>query len=473
MKTDLMLEPGDAALDSGELALLVSRKIAAVPYNDSSMATVAEFVYNALNEKDVFTLVLSWWLRDQGYDEEVAVQRAEKAFLIASRKPACPYPPSPSDQKSGGASVEEQADNVGGRVAEDSVIAGVSVEPTMAASPSIFDKFALNNKLGEIDALAVDHKPLFSSIALMGQLSIYYGPPNSGKTLIILALIIAALQAGLIDKGSLYYINADDTAAGLAEKIRIANEFGLLMLADSYSGFVAAELEDMLRKLADENVAAGKIIVLDTVTKFVNVLDATKTRRFMTAVRRFVARGGTVIGLAHTNKNPDARGKQVYRGTSDIINDADCVYVLSVLRDENRERVVVFENQKRRGDVKQVAGYCYTTADGISYHERLASVEEVDPTALDEVRAEEVRLDDTKLIGVVVACIQAGVTTKMLLADAAAKRAQVSKRAAIKVIDRYTGDDPTTCHWRYRVHERGAKVFELLPPAGTPEGERR
>jgi hypothetical protein len=459
---DATVLSSDIPHDAAEKMQWVMQRIAAIPFSAESLPSVAHFAYKVFDGCDDGIEALWWWRKSQGFEDDGSFRRdLEILWRSLARTPDTSNPLDPSDREVGAVTIVSNVDRAKSREMEES--AGVSVEPTTAAAPSILDKYALNHQLSEIDALAVEHKPILGSFALMGQSTVIYGAPNSGKTLIVLAAIIAALRAGMIDEGSLYYVNTDDTAAGLAEKIRIANEFRFLMLAEGFSGFVAVELEDMLLNLADENTAAGKIVVLDTVTKFVDVLNAGKARAFMKAVRRFVTKGGTVIGLAHNNKNPDAKGKPVYRGTSDIINDADCAYVLSICNDDGRERVVLFENRKRRGDVKLVTGYRYITADSISYHERLASVEEVDPNSLDEMRAEEVRQDDTKLIDVIATCIQSGVTTKMLLADAAAKRALVSKRTAIKVIERYTGDDPATCWWRFRVHERGAKVFELLP----------
>jgi KaiC/GvpD/RAD55 family RecA-like ATPase len=451
----------------------VMQQISSTPFSTESLPSVARFVYHVFDGCDDGVEVLWWWRKNHGFEDDGSFRRElEILWLSLAVTPDTSNSLALSDRGIGAADVVTEEGSAEIREMEDGDIAGVNIEPTTAAAPSILDRYALNHQLSEIDALAVESKLILGAFALLGQSTVIYGAPNSGKTLIVLALIIAALRAGLIDKGSLYYVNTDDTAAGLAEKIRIANEFGFLMLAEGFSGFVADALEDMLLNLAEENAAVGKIVVLDTVTKFVNVLDAGRSRRFMKAVRRFVARGGTVICLAHNNKNPDAKGKPVYRGTSDIINDADCAYVLSIGNDDGRERVVLFENRKRRGDVKLVTGYRYITADNISYHERLASVEEVDPNSLDEMRAEEVRQDDTKLIDAIATCIRSGVTTKMLLAEAAAKRALVSKRTAIKVIERYTGDDPATCWWRFRVHERGAKVFELLSLEDTPAAHR-
>jgi hypothetical protein len=52
----------------------------------------------------------------------------------------------------------------------------------------------------------------------------------------------------------------------------------------------------------------------------------------------------------------------------------------------------------------------------------------------------------------------------MLLAEAAAERAGVSKRKALQIIEKYTGDSPSEHRWTFTVGARGAKVYVLLTP---------
>jgi hypothetical protein len=60
----------------------------------------------------------------------------------------------------------------------------------------------------------------------------------------------------------------------------------------------------------------------------------------------------------------------------------------------------------------------------------------------------------------------------MKLALEAGERAKVSKRAAMQVLEKYTGDDISKHRWKFVVRERGAKVYELLSrpenPPSTP-----
>jgi len=330
------------------------------------------------------------------------------------------------------------------------------------------DRYTLNDRLEDIERQAVEQVPVLGKFALLGQSTAIYAFPNGGKTLITIAETIGAVREGRINPWDVYYANNDDTTTGLVEKLRIANEYGFNMIAETFQDFQASDLQRILNELIEKGHARGKVLILDTLTKFVNVLDAGKARAFTKPIRKFVLQGGTVIALAHANKNPGADGKPVYRGTTDIINDFDCVYVMSQVQAANNEKVVLLENRKRRGNVPDSVAYSYSTEPGISYAELVSTVKPVDQDQLEAFQKAEALKSDAEVITAVVAAIQSGIDTKMLLADAVADRAGISKRQAIKVIERYTGTDPTQHRWQFSVKERGAKVFELLdttPPS--------
>ena len=138
--------------------------------------------------------------------------------------------------------------------------------------------------------------------------------------------------------------------------------------------------------------------------------------------------------------------------------------ILSEVSCEDGVKVVEFENIKRRGNVVDTAAYSYCVGDNPSYTEILASVTPVDNQQLESLKQAEQIKSDAELIRAVTTCINDGVITKMKLADATAKRAGVSKRTAIKVIEKYTGDDPVLHKWNVTVKKRGAKEFTLLTP---------
>lgn len=327
-------------------------------------------------------------------------------------------------------------------------------------------KYSLRGFADEIERQAGAQVAVLGQIALKGQMSVWYAAPNTGKTLLVLSLLTEAIGDGRVEPQNVYYLNVDDSGQGLAEKLRLAEEFGFHMLAEGYRGFSTVKLSSIVTDLIDGDQAGDTILILDTLKKFVDLMDKGRTRQFGKLMRRFIVRGGTVIALAHTNKNPGPNGKPVYGGVSDIRDDFDCAYTLAVVGNPSHsEKIVEFENIKKRGDVLQSVAYSYSTENGISYSELLASVQRVDDGVLQPLKREAEVQSDVKLISVVISCLGEGINTKMKLADAVAERTGVSKRRAIQVIEKYTGDDPVTHRWKFAVGHRGAKVFVLLDPA--------
>ena len=56
----------------------------------------------------------------------------------------------------------------------------------------------------------------------------------------------------------------------------------------------------------------------------------------------------------------------------------------------------------------------------------------------------------------------------MKMADAGSKRANVSTRVALRVIEKYIGEDPALHYWHYVVGARGAQNYELLALPSLP-----
>ena len=109
-------------------------------------------------------------------------------------------------------------------------------------------------------------------------------------------------------------------------------------------------------------------------------MDKTEGTKFGKVARQFTQAGGTLIGLAHTNKHRDEEGKSVYSGTTDIADDCDCVYVVELLDDDrvSGKRVIQFRNEKQRGDVALEKSFSYIRKEGITYADLLNSVSVVD-----------------------------------------------------------------------------------------------
>lgn len=303
---------------------------------------------------------------------------------------------------------------------------------------------------------ALKSRPLLGMVAMSGQATVWYAAPNSGKTLIALALLLEAVRSGGVLAGNAYYINADDNETGIAEKARLLDDAGIHTLIPGENGFEPHMLAGQLDEMAADDRCRGVVVILDTVKKFVDLMDKRQTATFAGSVRRFTQKGGTCLSLAHTRKNPNASGKAVYGGTTDLVEDSDAVYLLSEAVDveSTGEKVVKFESHKRRGGGAEQA-YAFA-ASPESYDELLASVRLVDADQMERITAKAREADDQTIVDMVFTCIREGIDKKMFLAVAVAERLKISRRAAVQIIERYEGN-----LWTYSVQARGAKVYRI------------
>lgn len=324
-------------------------------------------------------------------------------------------------------------------------------------------RYSLRGRLHEIEKQAVNQRPFLGNLALMGQATVWYAPPNTGKTLLTLNLLIEAIGLGRFIPEKVFYINVDDSGSGLAEKLYLAEEYGFHMLSEGYQDFKAKELLSHITEMTNTDQARRAVIILDTLKRFTDLMDKNTASRFTNTVRNFVLKGGTLLALAHTNKKPGPDGKPIYGGTTDIVDDFDCAYVMStVSQQDSTEKVVEFSNIKCRGDVASTAAYSYVVGSGIPYHQRLASIQSIDPMQLTPLKQAVEVQSDSAVIAIIENYITDGINTKMKLADAVAERAGISKRSALQVIEKYTGADPAIHRWAFEVRHRGAKVYCLL-----------
>jgi hypothetical protein len=328
----------------------------------------------------------------------------------------------------------------------------------------VFDSFALNGKSGDLEAEQFERVYILDPIARMGESTVLFGAPNSGKTLITIAGLLESVHCGRVDAGSIYYFDHDDPQHAIIEKLHIFEEEGIHLLADGYQGLNASKFPQQIDEACKLNQVHGKILIIDTLKKQVDVMNKRESAEWGRRIRRVTAKGGSVIALGHVNKKLDAQGKPIFSGVADFVDDCDTAYVMRTIEvDENTQMATVeFENIKRRSDVAARVGFRFSVETGISYQERLASVERVDDENLDKIKVEEAQKSDTELIDIVVRCIGEGINSKMRLRDAISMQASISKRAAIRLIEKYEGDDPEIHEWSQTVQERGRKVYSIL-----------
>lgn len=340
------------------------------------------------------------------------------------------------------------------------------VKPISSGAPTdrnVFVRFSLKGKLEALKREVVEQRHLLDQVALMGQATVLYAAPNCGKTLLTLWMLIQAIVRRRVDPTRVFYVNVDDSLSGLVTKLELAEEHRFHMLSEGYEGFSAKAFLHLLTEATEKNQAKGTVIILDTLKKFTDTMDKRTSAMFGRVMRRFILKGGTAIMLAHTNKAPDASGRPIYSGVADIVEDMDCCYVLRVISERGApEKVVEFENMKRRGDVTQRVAFAYSGIDGLTYRQLLDSVRRVDGIEIVSLAQAADRRADQDAIQVVQACIKEGFIQRMALAGAIRQRTGCSRQGALDLIDRYSGTDRDKHFWTFKTGERGAKLYSLL-----------
>lgn len=328
-------------------------------------------------------------------------------------------------------------------------------------------QYSLRGSSSELAAQKLEEVHVLSGIALLGQATVLYAPPNTGKTLISLALLKEAIELRRIGPSTVYYVNMDDSFNGLADKSAYAEVHGFHYLARGQKGFEVETLRVAMATMIAQDTAKGCVVILDTLKKFVDLMDKTKSSKFADLVRSFVSKGGTVIAFAHTNKNVGVNGKNQYGGTSDILDDFDCGFIMEEVAIEGKDglKLVEFRNVKTRGPIDELKYYEYLSGSDVSYADKLASVREVTQAELDLVKVKVQMSRDADAIAAICGLIGDGVAQRMELANKVRDRTGLSRQAALDVLDRYTGKDKVHHVWTVRVGAHGAKLYTLLPGA--------
>ena len=332
--------------------------------------------------------------------------------------------------------------------------------PVIADCPLV--PFSLRGQAEEFARNATQAKPLLGKLCLSGQSTVWFAGPGTGKTLLGLKLLADAISEGRIDAGNVFYINADDNSEGFADKMRMMDDLGAHTLCPGYGGFKADKLGHILDEMAQKKKARGVLIIIDTAKKFTSLMDKNRVSAFTQSCRMVVMEGGTILMFAHTAKNPNADGTLRYSGTTDMVDDADAMYIMTP-QSIDGECIVRFDNKKRRsGKSPMVAAYRYMSDGDLTYAERLATVEEADPDELERFQRITDEKSDAEIIAAIETSIRAGTVQKMELVKAVKRAVGVSNRTALRVLDKYTGTDPERHRWTYSVHARGAKHYSLL-----------
>jgi len=247
-------------------------------------------------------------------------------------------------------------------------------------------------------------------LAARTNITTIFAQPNAGKTLLTLNMLIKDVEAGVIGRDEVIYVNADDGGHKGIEKAEILINAGIVPLVIGENGLTSNKVLEAIDAMAVSGEAKDKVLVLDTMTKFSDTMDKKNQRGFYDLLRRFTVAGGTAIILGHTNKNRNDKGKLVFAGVSDPLDNSDNAYILDVASTDRlshtdsegythhnaKRTLVIFDNKKKRGDNPDELSFEYITWQGAEYTELLDNVKLTDADAAKSEMMRKVRKDKAK-----------------------------------------------------------------------------
>ena len=310
---------------------------------------------------------------------------------------------------------------------------------------------------------------ILPEVAMLGDCTILNAGPNTGKTLLTLWLLTQRDKAATKHL-RIYYINADDSFNGGIEKMEILKGQGITTLIPNQNGFDPANLAKIIKAGIKADACGKMVIILDTLKKFVSTMDKNDARVFNIMVRTFTQAGGTLIALAHTNKNKDGEGKSIAEGVGDFQSDFDCAYTIdkAPVITEGAARTIVFENTKLRGPNSMKVTYEYDAGEKRSWHRRFQSIKRIGQeeaqAAVEKAEKDAQRDKDQPIIDYIVSQLESGAKSHSAITmNNLGTHGSGSKAQRDAVLERYAGE----CWGKSKGQTHGYNYHKLERPTGN------
>jgi len=320
--------------------------------------------------------------------------------------------------------------------------------------------------LAEMRKLSREAVFILPKLAMSGQITIINASYNAGKTLLCCWLLSQRDQRATTSQ-QVFYINADDTFDGGIEKCEIMGDYGIKFLIPGQRGFSVEMFTLLLKKAIDSQSAGEVVFVLDTLKKFVDMMDKKAARSLNDLMRRFIQAGGTIIALAHTNKNKAADGASVAEGVGDFLNDFDCGYIIEVVSEKDAPtKTVVFQNTKSRGPNSKKATFTYDNGEDSPWRVRFESVASLDgdeaKRTISKIEAEQRHAEDIEVIQYICGRLDAGPLSRKELCQEDLTNG-ISRNQREKVLERYSTDNgrENRVYWEARKGKTGGFIYHL------------
>ena len=338
--------------------------------------------------------------------------------------------------------------------------------PVRQAYTSPLHKFSLLGRGNQLEAEAVAKSPLLGDVCMTGDVTLWGAPPNSGKTLFAIGLLTDAIMKKAVAPDRTFYLNMDDSMSGVVDKVKILQDYGVHVLAEGYRDFTSGKVHGLLDAMVVDGSARESFVIVDTLKKVVDPMDKRKTVEFMKLARRFSLAGGSILLLAHTNKQRSGAGKLVLAGVADLQDDCDTAYLLD-RQVKGDVQQVMFENIKRRGGGASTSVYTCSGAVDISYVDRLLSMRFTGSNPDFDETVPDAELSENDIVQSIKMAIHHNIPKKMVIVSLVRLATKASRRFVLHVLEKHTGPDPEIHLWDYTVKAAGANVFHLHRPLST------
>ena len=190
---------------------------------------------------------------------------------------------------------------------------------------------------------------LIPGMIMSGHLVLIAAPANGGKTTIFLRLCEQLSANGK----AVIYVNADASPGDLITHLDHANLHNYKVIApDAIRGKGVIDVIDRFEAMAKSDTSLeGYVFVIDTLKKFVDMLDKKQLKNILATFRNLTVKGATVCLLAHTNKYNGKDGKPIYEGMGDVRTDVDeLIYLDSATNPETGNLEVTTRPDKKRAE---------------------------------------------------------------------------------------------------------------------------
>lgn len=199
-----------------------------------------------------------------------------------------------------------------------------------------------------------DAEFLFPNLIVRGHIGAYVAPANGGKTAIFLLICEKLAARGL----KVIYVNVDGSPGDLKRHHAHAKKYSYNVVApDACDG---KSVEDVIKKfeaIAKSNVRCDDyVFIVDTLKKFVDVIEKKKSKEFYKLLRKLSVKGVTICLLSHCNKYKDEEGRSIYEGTADLRNDLDeMIYFESTMNEANNMLEITTRPDKVRAEITPIS----------------------------------------------------------------------------------------------------------------------